>query len=293
LPEIVERPDHPWFVGVQFHPELKSKPFDPHPLFASFIEAAVKQSGWSERPRERAFPRPPARESATPAAGPTHYSLRPYRSKRVCMSGATSSAAAASAADFSLSPFLAQARARPRATMPGPAPRPGRCRSRPSPRRAFRGATGRGPGCRDRPGSWATCSRRRRSRRAPIPGRLRPQPLTSRCCSERSGPGFALASAKSFSAMARFGCRQMSAQGQQLGCVRRGVDHPRIERDCSGEVAVIRQQSALAIRASSIFGSSLSAASKSERRPARSAFGASKSAIEVDDGLRLQGERRS
>ena len=44
LPEIVERPDHPWFVGVQFHPELKSKPFDPHPLFASFIEAALKQA---------------------------------------------------------------------------------------------------------------------------------------------------------------------------------------------------------------------------------------------------------
>ncbi|HET6536626.1 MAG TPA: CTP synthase [Sphingopyxis sp.] len=44
LPEIVERPDHPWFVGVQFHPELKSKPFDPHPLFTGFIEAAVKQS---------------------------------------------------------------------------------------------------------------------------------------------------------------------------------------------------------------------------------------------------------
>ena len=44
LPEIIERPDHPWFIGVQFHPELKSKPFDPHPLFASFIEAAVKQS---------------------------------------------------------------------------------------------------------------------------------------------------------------------------------------------------------------------------------------------------------
>ena len=44
LPEIVERPDHPWFIGVQFHPELKLKPFDPHPLFASFIEAAVKQS---------------------------------------------------------------------------------------------------------------------------------------------------------------------------------------------------------------------------------------------------------
>ncbi len=44
LPEIVERPDHPWFIGVQFHPELKSKPFEPHPLFASFIEAAVKQA---------------------------------------------------------------------------------------------------------------------------------------------------------------------------------------------------------------------------------------------------------
>ena len=44
LPEIVERPDHPWFVGVQFHPELKSKPFDPHPLFAGFIEAALHQS---------------------------------------------------------------------------------------------------------------------------------------------------------------------------------------------------------------------------------------------------------
>ncbi|KAB7648764.1 CTP synthase [Polymorphobacter fuscus] len=44
LPEIVERPDHPWFIGVQFHPELKSKPFDPHPLFAEFIAAAVRQS---------------------------------------------------------------------------------------------------------------------------------------------------------------------------------------------------------------------------------------------------------
>ncbi|MGQ0526761.1 MAG: CTP synthase [Alphaproteobacteria bacterium] len=43
LPEIVERVDHPWFVGVQFHPELKSKPFDPHPLFVSFIKAAVEQ----------------------------------------------------------------------------------------------------------------------------------------------------------------------------------------------------------------------------------------------------------
>jgi CTP synthase len=44
LPEIVEIPTHPWFVGVQFHPELKSKPLDPHPLFASFIKAAVAQS---------------------------------------------------------------------------------------------------------------------------------------------------------------------------------------------------------------------------------------------------------
>jgi CTP synthase len=44
LPEIIEIPSHPWFVGVQFHPELKSRPFAPHPLFASFIEAAVEQS---------------------------------------------------------------------------------------------------------------------------------------------------------------------------------------------------------------------------------------------------------
>ena len=43
-PEIVELEGHPWFIGVQFHPELKSKPFEPHPLFASFIEAAVAQS---------------------------------------------------------------------------------------------------------------------------------------------------------------------------------------------------------------------------------------------------------
>ncbi|MBK18936.1 MAG: CTP synthetase [Rhodospirillaceae bacterium] len=44
LPEIIELADHPWFVGVQFHPELKSKPFDPHPLFTSFIKAAVDRS---------------------------------------------------------------------------------------------------------------------------------------------------------------------------------------------------------------------------------------------------------
>lgn len=44
LPETVEYPDHPWFIGVQYHPEYKSKPFDPHPLFSSFIAAAVRQS---------------------------------------------------------------------------------------------------------------------------------------------------------------------------------------------------------------------------------------------------------
>jgi CTP synthase len=44
LPEIVEVAEHPWYIGVQFHPELKSRPFDPHPLFTSFIEAAVQQS---------------------------------------------------------------------------------------------------------------------------------------------------------------------------------------------------------------------------------------------------------
>jgi CTP synthase len=44
LPEIVELPGHPWFIGVQFHPELKSKPFEPHPLFTSFIRAALDQA---------------------------------------------------------------------------------------------------------------------------------------------------------------------------------------------------------------------------------------------------------
>jgi CTP synthase len=44
LPEIIELPDHPWFIGVQFHPELKSRPLEPHPLFASFVHAAVEQS---------------------------------------------------------------------------------------------------------------------------------------------------------------------------------------------------------------------------------------------------------
>ena len=44
LPETVEIPGHPWFIGVQYHPELKSRPFEPHPLFASFISAAKAQS---------------------------------------------------------------------------------------------------------------------------------------------------------------------------------------------------------------------------------------------------------
>ncbi|MDF2115421.1 CTP synthase [Roseiarcaceae bacterium H3SJ34-1] len=44
LPETVEFADHPWFIGVQYHPELKSRPFEPHPLFASFIAAAMVQS---------------------------------------------------------------------------------------------------------------------------------------------------------------------------------------------------------------------------------------------------------
>ena len=44
LPEIVEWRDHPWFIGVQFHPELKSKPFAPHPLFADFVRAAIETS---------------------------------------------------------------------------------------------------------------------------------------------------------------------------------------------------------------------------------------------------------
>ena len=44
LPEIFELEGHPWFIGVQYHPELKSRPFEPHPLFSSFIEAAKVQS---------------------------------------------------------------------------------------------------------------------------------------------------------------------------------------------------------------------------------------------------------
>jgi CTP synthase len=49
LPEIVELKEHPWFVGVQFHPELKSRPFDAHPLFRSYVEAAIQHSKQGEK----------------------------------------------------------------------------------------------------------------------------------------------------------------------------------------------------------------------------------------------------
>ena len=45
LPEIIELKNHPWFVGVQFHPEFKSRPFTPHPLFSSFVKAAEVKKG--------------------------------------------------------------------------------------------------------------------------------------------------------------------------------------------------------------------------------------------------------
>ena len=44
LPEIVELTNHPWFIATQFHPELKSRPFEPHPLFVSLIKAAIENS---------------------------------------------------------------------------------------------------------------------------------------------------------------------------------------------------------------------------------------------------------
>ena len=48
LPETVEYPDHPWFIGVQYHPELKSRPFEPHPLFKGFIAPPWSRAGWCE-----------------------------------------------------------------------------------------------------------------------------------------------------------------------------------------------------------------------------------------------------
>ena len=54
LAEVVEVPAHPWFVAVQFHPELKSRPLAPHPLFAAFVAAAYATAGRSYSPEERA-----------------------------------------------------------------------------------------------------------------------------------------------------------------------------------------------------------------------------------------------
>ena len=48
LPEVVELKNHPWFIGVQFHPEFKSRPFTPHPLFSSFVKAAKKKKDINE-----------------------------------------------------------------------------------------------------------------------------------------------------------------------------------------------------------------------------------------------------
>jgi CTP synthase len=67
LVEIVELPNHPWFVGCQFHPELKSRPTRPHPLFASFIEAAIER----KRARKQGTTTPAATESARRAAADT------------------------------------------------------------------------------------------------------------------------------------------------------------------------------------------------------------------------------
>lgn len=65
LVEIVELPDHPWFVGVQFHPELKSRPSDPHPLFKGFIRAANEE----RRRREAGAPPATARSTHEGATG--------------------------------------------------------------------------------------------------------------------------------------------------------------------------------------------------------------------------------
>ncbi len=48
--EIIEAPEHPWFLGCQFHPEFKSKPLEPHPLFAAFIGAALEHKRHKSRP---------------------------------------------------------------------------------------------------------------------------------------------------------------------------------------------------------------------------------------------------
>jgi len=70
--EIVEAPNHPWFLGCQFHPEFKSKPLEPHPLFSAFIGAAVEHKQPKSRPALTAGPAEsqphPAALSATPQA---------------------------------------------------------------------------------------------------------------------------------------------------------------------------------------------------------------------------------
>ncbi len=58
LVEMIELPDHPWFIGCQFHPELKSRPNRPHPLFAAFIGAALKTPPGQRMPARQAVPRP-------------------------------------------------------------------------------------------------------------------------------------------------------------------------------------------------------------------------------------------
>src|SRR6185503_4817675 len=72
--EMVELPGHPWFLGCQFHPEYQSKPTDPHPLFVSYIRAALdakrrraQAEGGQERETAEAAPRP-AEEAPAPAA---------------------------------------------------------------------------------------------------------------------------------------------------------------------------------------------------------------------------------
>ena len=81
LPEIVERPDHPWFVGVQFHPELKSRLLAPHPLFKAFVKAAVEyrdggRGKGKARPKSAAATKAvTARESAAKATPETRKTL--------------------------------------------------------------------------------------------------------------------------------------------------------------------------------------------------------------------------
>ncbi len=76
LVEIIELPDHPWFLAVQFHPELKSRPHEPHPLFVDFVRAALER-----RWREPATTRSPAKRRPTTSRRQTRPSLRPNPAK--------------------------------------------------------------------------------------------------------------------------------------------------------------------------------------------------------------------